>query len=338
MSVRAVPQFIWVLGITCTVAIDAQFQVSQAPETMSALVGSNITVYCTFPIFQDNSDVNVYWWKLGESNFLQTVSESRNRFLIFKQGGASFHLLNISARDSGVYYCGVRNLGARIVNGTGSTIKVSVPPTPLRIFTKVPEVNSSSLNLVCKTDNFYPEALSLTWYKDGIEIVIGIETTTTLNIDGLYEVSSLLKETQPLRSRAIYTCQVSHLTLPAPANVTFTVQFSKLGDNNTSKHLLISGCTGGGLTFLLLAFVIGSRRQLKIRNGAGRSVESSGRHEERTKQARADNKLTYAAFELNGSKKTGMPKAKDKNTEYAELRTTTQKGVTAGIHTDAKDP
>ncbi|XP_067905015.1 tapasin-related protein-like [Heterodontus francisci] len=221
-------QSIRVLGIMCTVAIDAQFQVFQAPESTSALVGSNVTFYCTFPIFQDNSDVEVYWWKLGESNFLQTASDSRKKILRFKQGGASFHLLNISAQDSGVYYCGVRTLRSRIVNGTGSTISVAVPPTPLRIFPKVPELNSSLLDLVCKTDEFYPEALNLTWYKDGIEITIDIETTKSLNIDGLYEVSSLLMETQSVRSGAVYTCQVSHLTLPAPTYVTFTVAISNV--------------------------------------------------------------------------------------------------------------
>uniref|UniRef100_A0A4W3H1I7 Ig-like domain-containing protein n=1 Tax=Callorhinchus milii TaxID=7868 RepID=A0A4W3H1I7_CALMI len=93
-------------------------------------------------------------------------------------------------------------------------IKISTLPTPLKIFSRVPERFSSAfLVLVCETAMFYPENLNLSWYKNGIEISSGITITKQQNAEGLYEASSSITETQTVRTETVYTCQVSHPSL-----------------------------------------------------------------------------------------------------------------------------
>ncbi|XP_072322906.1 SLA class II histocompatibility antigen, DQ haplotype D beta chain-like [Scyliorhinus torazame] len=323
MSMHDVCILLWITSILFTAGIRAQFQVTQAPVSTSVLLGSNVTFVCTFPIFQDNLDAEVYWWKLGELKFLQRDSDSRKNIVIFKRGGASFHLLNISARESGVYYCGVKTLEHRFVNGTGTTIKVFVPPTPLCILSKRRELNSSGLDLLCKTSAFYPEELKLTWYKNGIEVMNHTWTTIKLSSGGLYDGSSLLKETQSVRSGDVFTCQVSHATLPIPANVSFIAPISNQGDEKSFDYPTLCGSTAVAILFLLLIAIIG-RHCNRIKNGACRYVENTEHHEKQTEQVTSDNKLTYVSLDLSGSRKTGELKNNDINTEYAQLRTTAQ--------------
>ncbi|XP_078066431.1 immunoglobulin lambda-1 light chain-like [Mustelus asterias] len=335
MSVLNVGILMRIMAIFCTAGIRANFQVSQAPENTNALLGTNVTFYCTFPIFQNALNVEVYWWKLGENGFLHRSSDSRKIFLRFKQGGASFQLLNISARDAGVYYCGVKTLENRTANGTGSTIKVSVPPTPLKIFSKVHEVNSSFLDLLCETSEFYPNVLNLSWYKDGIEIRNCTVTTKSLNINGLYKVSSILKRMQPVRSTTVYTCQVSHVTLPVPAKVEFALLNPKLGAKFLFNSQVIYRSTAGAFIFLLMIAITGSSCH-QNKKGVCRYVDTSELREQQMEQLTTDNKLAYASLDLSGFKQTRNPKSNEANTEHAQLSTTMPSRAIEVIYTDSR--
>ncbi|XP_067853494.1 tyrosine-protein phosphatase non-receptor type substrate 1-like [Heptranchias perlo] len=362
--------WILVLEITYTAVADAQIRAFQAPESAQVIAGGNITFQCEFPLFQDNSNVSVYWWKLGENEFLKLGSNSRKRFIHLKKGEACLQFLNVSAEDSGVYHCGVKYPGGRIANGTGSKLLIHVPPTPLHIAANEAERNTSaSLIVVCKTAEFYPDNINITWYKDGVNIDTGINTVKQLNARGLYEVSSFLEEADSVESGTIFTCQVSHLTVQTAADFRF-FSTSTGGGDNVLWYIQVYGSAGVGILVVFLVIIIGKQCPL-IKCKGTRDVMERPQHpkvpgsanetapyavlnltrsmktarakyqEERTvyaqtKQGTAENNLTYAALELAESKKTEKPKRKVNSSVYAQLPIEAQRGTAKTIYTETK--
>ncbi|GCB67493.1 hypothetical protein scyTo_0008068, partial [Scyliorhinus torazame] len=216
MIVRALLQSFLILGMIATVNCYADNQVLQRPKHKIVMVGQNITITCAFTPLSDNSEVHVFWWKLGESVFMQPISDMRKH--VFKRKGQStFQLLDVRLREAGVYYCGIKEARARMNNGTGSTVVVHAAPHTPTILWKTPDENANVyLHLVCETVDFYPEDVTLQWYKGSSRIITGIKTTKRLNKAGLYQASSILHESQPVLRGTPYTCLVSHTTLQAP--------------------------------------------------------------------------------------------------------------------------
>ncbi|XP_067853498.1 natural cytotoxicity triggering receptor 3 ligand 1-like [Heptranchias perlo] len=281
-------QYIWVLGIIYKVA---PAEVFQTPESTSVISGADVTFKCLTSSVHDNSDVNVYWWRLGDKHLLKPSSDGSKRFFPLENGEASFQIVNVRVPDSGFYYCGVRYTGNRIVNGTGSKLVVHASPEPVSLSPKVSGTNSSALTLVCATAVFYPEPLTFTWYKNDTNIVTGITTIKKLNSEGIYEASSSLNATQLAESGVIYTCVVSHLTLQSPAVAVYFDSTSNPGNEHIPHYLLISGCTGGALILLALVAVIGKSCQLSNCKGARRKEEESQHFEERTMKETVENRL-----------------------------------------------
>ncbi|XP_078400895.1 tapasin-related protein-like [Cetorhinus maximus] len=223
MTTRAVFQSMQLIWIIFIVVADALLEVTQTPENTYSMTGANISFSCTFSIFQEDSDVNIYWWKLGEKELMQPGSDSRRRF-VTEKGRASFQLLSIGVEDSGMYYCGVTIPGNRVANGSGSRLVVSASPTPVKIVSHASESNvPGSLTLVCEMASFYPAGLTITWYKNNGSIETGIHTTKQLSRAGMYEASSYIEEAQPIQGGTVYVCLVSHVTLQIPAMASYMV-------------------------------------------------------------------------------------------------------------------
>ncbi|XP_038662033.1 tapasin-related protein-like [Scyliorhinus canicula] len=249
------------LLITYTDIADGQRKVFQAPQNAHGMEGDNFTFHCAFHFLQDISKANIYWWKLGDTDFLQPGTDSRKKIVRLRKGEASLQLLKVQVADSGVYYCGVKHLDNLFTNGTGSTLVVYVPPIPLSIKSELPDINASkTLIILCKTAAFYPDRINVTWYKDGFRIETGINTVIKLNSEGLYELSSCLEVTPTLR---YVTCQVAHRTLKIPVNVTFNALNWKgvpTGGANNNFHrfqvALIPRFVLGFLVILILIIMI----------------------------------------------------------------------------------
>ncbi|XP_038662043.1 H-2 class II histocompatibility antigen, E-D beta chain-like isoform X2 [Scyliorhinus canicula] len=247
-------QYIWALGIIYEVV---SASVSQTPESTILMAGSDMTFHCTASPVLIHSHVDVYWWKLGNQASLQPDSDGRKRFFPFTNGATSFQILNVRVPDSGFYYCGVRDSGNEILNGTGSKLVVHASPEPIRLIPKVSPINTSALSLVCEAAEFYPESLTFTWYKNDSNIVTGISTIQKVNSEGTYEASSILKTTGPAESGIVYTCVVFHLTLQDPAVAVYYDSISNSDHEPTPIYLQISGYTGAALIFLTLgAFIL----------------------------------------------------------------------------------
>ncbi|XP_043563324.1 immunoglobulin lambda-1 light chain-like isoform X1 [Chiloscyllium plagiosum] len=248
---------------------NGQMKVSQTPESAYAVEGESFTFYCAFPLFRDQSNVTISWWKLGDTELLQSGSDGRKRFLPLKKGEASLQLLNVKADDSGVYYCGVKHPDGPIVNGTGSRLVIYVPPIPLKIISKSPE-NSvpGTLIVLCKTAAFYPDSINLTWYKDGLHVTKGITALKHLNSNGLYEFTSYMEVTRAAHN---ITCQVTHRTLPIPVRSTFFVSNRKVHRFNIP---LIPQFILGFFMILALTLIIADyAKHLKVKGSNNTYVE-----------------------------------------------------------------
>ncbi|XP_038661932.1 tyrosine-protein phosphatase non-receptor type substrate 1-like [Scyliorhinus canicula] len=236
------------------------FSVSQAPEEVTISRGGNVTFYCIFPIFKEQSWVRILWWKHGENEYLRSSADRRKRFGQEGKVSGFFQLLGATLGDAGIYHCSVIRHGLLGRNGTGSHLIVHVAPTPLKLVSKTSEWDSSvPLILVCETAAFSPENFTLTWYKNGVKAASGIITRTVQNSEGLYEVCSSLSEMRPVLSDASYTCSVSHVSLKTPAIATLNTSDSKQDYVGMSRYYSGFRYTVGGLAFLLLLIIAGAR-------------------------------------------------------------------------------
>ncbi|XP_078066426.1 immunoglobulin lambda-1 light chain-like [Mustelus asterias] len=317
MNVLAVLQSRLTLMMTVTVISDTQSQVSQSPGHMIVKIGENITIACAFTPPSDNSEVNIFWWRLGESVFMQPSSDRRKHFFK-RKGQGSFLLLNVRFQDAGVYCCGVQKGRARMTNGTGSTIVVHASPHEPTIQWKMSDGNSNTyLHLECETVDFYPAAITFHWYKNGSRITTGIKTTKRLNESGLYEATSILQVSQPIQIGTPYICLVSHGTLQAPKLSVHLVSSSN-SDTGIKFVLLTAGCVVSGLVCLVLVTIIGKQCALRTCKVTAGDVSPPSAE---TIRERSDNgNLAYAALNTIGTAKRGMQKQKENCTEYAAVK------------------
>eukprot|EP00062_Callorhinchus_milii_P018856 gi/632972773/ref/XP_007902824.1/ PREDICTED: tyrosine-protein phosphatase non-receptor type substrate 1-like [Callorhinchus milii] len=361
MMPSAIFPLLSLIQIISTVIGNNMNVVTQYPKFQTPNNGANITFHCIFAVAPTNVRINVYWWKHGESGYLQTKEDKRQIFgLEHGRGGGFFHLLDVRVKDTGVYHCALIREGKTAGNGTGSHLTVCVSPTSVKIFPRDLRNGSANLTLVCETDGFYPDNLNLTWYKNGTEMATGVNTTIQQISNGLYEASSSVEEIEAVQNGVVYTCQVSHLSLQTPVIANYTVVLPDIRSDTLSPYLLIAGYAGGGLAFLVLIIIIAKGSQLRkmrgshgVVNGSDHPEEEEARtemvsyatldltgsqktrrpkhQEERTvysetKHGAASNKMTYATLDLSSSQGNGKPKCSNKNTEYAQLQTTQAAG------------
>uniref|UniRef100_A0A4W3H622 Ig-like domain-containing protein n=1 Tax=Callorhinchus milii TaxID=7868 RepID=A0A4W3H622_CALMI len=242
------------MGIIFTVTGGTSMRVIQYPAERTAIRGANVTFGCKFADSQSGSDTTLYWWKRGEREYLHTRPDNR-RIFDYK----TFQILNLNFNDSGVYICAAVHKGKIAGNGTGTSLTVHVPPTPLKIFPTDSERDSSkSQSLVCETAEFYPEDVTLTWNKDSNEVKTGIHFTKEKNSNGLYKVSSSMEETESVQSGVIYTCVVSHVSLRIPAVAVYAVSEPKteVDDNGGMPVMMIIRFMLCFVAVLLLTIII----------------------------------------------------------------------------------
>ncbi|XP_032892406.1 H-2 class I histocompatibility antigen, alpha chain-like [Amblyraja radiata] len=139
----------------------------------------------------------------------------------------------------------------------------------------LPENTSVTLILVCKTATFFPLDLNITWYKNGSDIIQKIEPNKTQTSAGLYEAWSYLTETDEVESGTVYTCQVSHISLPNPTNISYTF-YSRVPLPDNPFHNWIFGCIGAGLIPLIIILFIVKRKGTcrKSKEGADQKTKA----------------------------------------------------------------
>ncbi|XP_059849423.1 signal-regulatory protein beta-1-like isoform X2 [Hypanus sabinus] len=233
------------------------FKVTQSPEEAVVSKGGNVTFYCLLPISQDQSWTKVQWWKQGENNYQRTGIDIRKKSGLRGKMTWYFELQHVMIQDSGRYFCSVTRKGLSARNGTGSLLKVHADPNPLKIFAKWN--SATTFIIVCETSAFYPKNFSLTWYKNGIEITLGVQTKVRKDTEGLYVVSSNLNEIQTVQNDTNYTCLVSHVSLNTSAVAVYSISKSNQGSSVKTLSPWVPRSAMGGLSFLLLTIAIGTQ-------------------------------------------------------------------------------
>ncbi|XP_038662032.1 uncharacterized protein LOC119970986 isoform X2 [Scyliorhinus canicula] len=124
MSVLNVQWCFSVLGIVYGATGGTSLSVRQIPTLESPVKGANVSMYCSIPLFDHNTLVDVYWRRDSKEGTLQLSSDKRNIMIPFRQGSAELHLLNVSFQDSGVYYCSVRVFSKKVSSENGTELIV----------------------------------------------------------------------------------------------------------------------------------------------------------------------------------------------------------------------
>ncbi|XP_072135227.1 tyrosine-protein phosphatase non-receptor type substrate 1-like isoform X2 [Mobula birostris] len=306
MAEKFTVSYMALLAITWLIVKVTANEVSQFPRDLNVPSGANITMFCKFPLSQDT--VDVVWWRKGEKGFLER--DSRRQFTI-ERGRGTLVLWNVKFSDSGLYYCTVKFQEQYLGTGGGTKFTVFAPPTPVEI---VPVGGfSSPRKLLCKTAAFYPEKLEIVWQRNNKQIRTGIESVTNRSVDGLYGAFSLLDITQSTRGKDVYTCLVSHVSLPVPANFSYIQDQEPQGADTK----LILACALGGSAILVLIIIL---VKVKLKRSHGKNTRSLDRcqNEEPTKGNGAD-KLTYAVLQLPDSKNTPASTYQNKHALYADV-------------------
>ncbi|XP_062923427.1 tapasin-related protein-like [Mobula hypostoma] len=275
--------------------IEPSVNVTQLPKIANILKGENISFDCSLSSLPEGPRVDIYWWKNGENNYINPDHDARELTGFSTKFSGFLQIVNVRPQDAGVYYCTIAHQGTIIGNGTGSTLVVLVPPTPLNIYSGDPE-KSEALAILCNTSPFYPMDISLTWYKDGSKITTGSPVTTSTS-DGLYEASGRLSVTQVVPTGTVYTCLVSHVTLRVSALATYIVINNSTGAS-IIRDVMTSICALSGLVSILLVFLIAKRCITRKNKGTQKEEETSDQF-----RSTSEAMVSYAALDFTKSRK-----------------------------------
>ncbi|XP_060693843.1 tyrosine-protein phosphatase non-receptor type substrate 1-like isoform X2 [Hemiscyllium ocellatum] len=246
---------LWYISVVGSYAVaDGSFlQMFQFPARITSLKGANVSMNCSFTLFDPIARLDVSWRRRNREGTLKpTAADNRTVVIPLEQTATELHLLNVDVQDAGVYYCSVTDWQQKVSSGNGTELIVHVPPAPVKI------TQQSHLTLLCTTVGFFPKEFNVTWYENETEIMSGINTTIQQNKEGLYQVSSYLS---PVQNALMYTCEVSHVSLKVPAIDSYTVLYQGTGitpvnsrDNSQFEEQRIQGGELGLLSYAALNF------------------------------------------------------------------------------------
>ncbi|XP_060693842.1 tyrosine-protein phosphatase non-receptor type substrate 1-like isoform X1 [Hemiscyllium ocellatum] len=305
---------LWYISVVGSYAVaDGSFlQMFQFPARITSLKGANVSMNCSFTLFDPIARLDVSWRRRNREGTLKpTAADNRTVVIPLEQTATELHLLNVDVQDAGVYYCSVTDWQQKVSSGNGTELIVHVPPAPVKI------TQQSHLTLLCTTVGFFPKEFNVTWYENETEIMSGINTTIQQNKEGLYQVSSYLS---PVQNALMYTCEVSHVSLKVPAIDSYTVLYQ--ADTGTFPKELVGGCAVAGLLLLLLVTVV-IHCKLDTMKGTGITPVNSrdnSQFEEQRIQGGELGLLSYAALNFRQYKRSRKNRQKEDRTLYAQIK------------------
>lgn len=171
----------------------------------------------------------ILYWTPGSAGSLYSVPGT-DRFSGSKDWASkrfSLTIKDLQREDSARYYCGSSNTYfpySTDWSGCGVTLTVnSAPPQspPLVHFHHPsPEdvLQQREIALLCVAEDFYPEAISITWSVDGQEVSAGVShSESLLGPNSTYtKISKLSTGTSHWIKGSVYSCHVAHETLDSP--------------------------------------------------------------------------------------------------------------------------
>ncbi|NXG69119.1 SIRBL protein, partial [Baryphthengus martii] len=210
------------------------FMLEQPQEKVPVTAGETLTLTCTV---SETGPVGPVKWLKGWGSDNKTVYEQRgfiSRVMRVVVDGSntdfSIRIRDVQPEDSGTYYCVKFRksvYGDEIfAHGKGTEVSVlAKPSTPVVSGPDGRVGTGDSVPFTCTAGGFYPENISVKWFKDRAPISAQLPQISPGRTKSSYTMSSSVALTlQKDDVRSQLACEVQHPTLTAPLRGTFQLR------------------------------------------------------------------------------------------------------------------
>ncbi|EDK99817.1 TAP binding protein-like [Mus musculus] len=216
-----------------TVKTQVEFQVTSETQTLNHLLGSSVSLHCSFSMApgldltgvewrlqHKGSGQLVYSWKTGQGQAKRKGATLEPEELL-RAGNASLTLPNLTLKDEGNYICQISTSLYQAQQIMPLNI-LAPPKVQLHLANKDPLPS-----LVCSIAGYYPLDVGVTWIREelgGIPAQVSGASFSSLRQStmGTYSISSTVMA-DPGPTGATYTCQVAHVSLEEPLTTSMRV-------------------------------------------------------------------------------------------------------------------
>uniref|UniRef100_A0A8D1Z6L9 Ig-like domain-containing protein n=3 Tax=Sus scrofa TaxID=9823 RepID=A0A8D1Z6L9_PIG len=203
-------------------------KVQQAELSQTVSPGETLTLSCSVP---DSFPKGPVLWFKGTGPNRQLIYSFRGGLFprVKKTGNTtkagntdfSIRISEISLADAGTYFCVKFKEGKPDIeyqSGQGTQVTVIAPPSlPVIIGPLEKALIGQAVNFSCISYGFFPENITLKWFKNGKEISSLQTHVVKLKESNVYKISSTTEVVLSLQDFYAYiTCDVNHLSLHYP--------------------------------------------------------------------------------------------------------------------------
>ncbi|CAM4569247.1 tapasin-related protein isoform X1 [Caretta caretta] len=210
------------------------FPVSTDPSPVTALLGSDVLLTCSFPVAlrgagEGDGQLRVTWYFQGQAlmeldGIAVTTRKGAELFAPeLPRGNASLLLPHITLAEQGPYRCSVRYGGQR---GEG-TVRLRVAALP-RVEVPSPVVQREEDSaLVCCVRGFYPQDIAVSWLRDGQELNASfVSAAHRGHRDETFSLVSVYSFTPTEQDLgALFSCRARHPALNQSRQADFRITF-----------------------------------------------------------------------------------------------------------------
>ncbi|XP_053552752.1 tapasin-related protein [Bombina bombina] len=231
---------------TLTVA----FMISSTPTLHLTAPAVDVSLNCE--VWGDTEGASVEWHLQKEGKGQRLDPEEGSRLSIVpgplkKSMDVSLTIKGVRVQDEGTYICAITSGPHKVQQIL--QLKVREPPQVTMVLSK-----GLDLTLICRTDRYYPLDVEVSWLLGQTPVTHTHPVTSShrRNSDGTYNLSTHLKVTTPTSGAPpdIYTCTVSHISVPDPITATTVIHPADEENLNTP------GAVGLVISTLILLFTL----------------------------------------------------------------------------------
>lgn len=256
-----------------------EFQVTSETQTLNPLLGSSVSLRCSFSMAPGLNLTGVEWrlqhkgsgqlvysWKTGQGQAKRKGATLEPEELL-RAGNASLTLPNLTLKDEGSYICQI----STSLYQAQQIIPLSIlapPKVQLNLANKDPLPS-----LVCSVAGYYPLDVVVTWIREelgGIPAQVSGASFSSLrqSMMGTYSISSTVTA-EPGPTGATYICQVAHVSLEEPLAVSMRVLPS-------TEQRGAFGVIVASIAFLLALLLLGFHRRQASSSRSTKAMRHSG--------------------------------------------------------------
>ncbi|XP_064411129.1 tyrosine-protein phosphatase non-receptor type substrate 1-like [Latimeria chalumnae] len=238
-----------------------QLSVVQTPSSVSALVGSNVTLSCRIQDYGTHVFARITWNKGGPSG--TTIHPAGDNpatitsLVHWSNTNSTIRLLHVDIPQEGIYHCVASFSNGTNITGKGTELSVQVRPRVPALHVESQDF-SDTLNLTCTSGGFYPSRVNITWVIDGNEFLA--PEIHVIRIGVTYNVSSVLSLKRGKTSE-VY-CQIQHGSLESLISSNKFLPQSKGGLCEITWILLLHFALTPLVTLAALTIIYTTRREM----------------------------------------------------------------------------